>query len=73
VGSSSKPNHKEAFIDPLEKGYALTMDLNKCWNEWRTALTENLSLAWLGEVSAEQAMLKAHKDVQKILDKAYSK
>lgn len=73
VGSSSKPNNKKAFIDPLEKGYGLPMDLNKCWNEWRTAVTENLKLAWLGQISAEKAMLNAHKEVQKILDRSYSK
>ena len=69
----TRPNNKLAFIEPLEKSYGMPMDLNKCWNEWRTALTQSLSLAWLGQLSAEDAMLKAHKDVQKVLDRAYAK
>ncbi|NLC44028.1 MAG: sugar ABC transporter substrate-binding protein [Clostridiales bacterium] len=72
VGLKDRPHNREAFIEPLESGYALPMDLNKCWNEWRTALTDDLSLAWLGKMSTKDAMLKAHKDVQKILDRAFS-
>ena len=73
IDAPTKPSNKSAFVEPLEKGYGLPMELNKCWNEWRVALTENLSLAWLGQTSAEKAMLKAHKDVQKILDNAFAK
>ena len=71
--SNTKPQNKSAFVKSLEEGYALPMDLNKCWNEWRTTLTENLSLAWLGQVSAKDAMLKAHTDVQKVLDRSFAK
>lgn len=71
--AAGRPANKKAFIEPLESGYATPMDLNKCWNEWRVSLTDNLSLAWLGQVSARDAMLKAHRDVQRILDRAYAK
>lgn len=73
IDSKDRPVNKHAFIEPLENGYATPMDLNKCWNEWRIALRENLALAWLGQISARDAMLKGHRDVQKILDRAYVK
>mgnify|MGYP000985832314 CR=1 FL=1 len=73
VEAKGSPANKKAFIEPLENGYATSMDLNKCWNEWRVSLTENLTLAWLGQVSAKDAVLKAHRDVQRILDRAYNK
>ncbi len=73
VDSQNKPDNKMAFIEPLEKGYGLPMDLNKCWGEWRKAVDQNLSLAWMGEITAEKAMLKAHKEVQEILDTAFAK
>ena len=72
VDSKDGPANKAVFIEPLENNYATPMDLNKCWNEWRVALTESLSLAWLGQTSAEEAMLKAHHEVQRILDRAYA-
>ena len=71
VNSSDKPKNRKAFIEPLENNYARPMDLNKCWNEWRVALTDALELAWLGQSSAKEAVRKAHRDVQKILDNAY--
>ncbi|NLC43388.1 MAG: sugar ABC transporter substrate-binding protein [Clostridiales bacterium] len=70
--SSIKPDNKAAFIEPLEDGYALPMDLNKCWGEWNNAINQNLSLAWLGEITPEEAVINAHKAVQKILDSAFS-
>ena len=73
IDAPTKPSNKLPFIEPLEKGYGLPMDLNKCWQEWRTALTQNLDLAWMGQVSVETAMLNAHKEVQEILDRAFSK
>ena len=73
IDAPTKPSNKLPFIEPLEKGYGLPMDLNKCWQEWRTALSQNIGLAWMGQVSVETAMLNAHKEVQEILDRAFSK
>ena len=73
MDAPTRPNSKLAFIEPLEKGYALSMDLNKCWGEWNNAINQSLSLAWMGEITAKEAMLKAHKKVQEILDAAFAK
>jgi multiple sugar transport system substrate-binding protein len=73
VDAPTKPSNKIAFIEPLEKGYALPMDLNKCWGEWNNAINQSLSLAWMGEITAKEAMLEAHKKVQEILDAAFAK
>ena len=73
VDAPTKPSNKLAFIEPLEKGYALPMDLNKCWGEWNNAVSQSLSLAWMGEITVKKAMLEAHKKVQEILDAAFAK
>ena len=73
VDAETRPEHKIAFIEPLEKEYGLPMALNKCWSEWNRTLNQNLSLAWMGKISAKEAMLKAHREVQEILKTAFAK
>ncbi|MFD3274503.1 sugar ABC transporter substrate-binding protein [Paenibacillus dendritiformis] len=71
LNSGEKPANRKAFLDSLE--FAGTLDTNAVWEEWVGKFNENAQRAFLLDVTVDEALKQADRDVQKILDDFYKK
>ncbi|KGX90443.1 ABC transporter substrate-binding protein [Pontibacillus marinus] len=69
LNSGDKPANKQAFLDSFE--FAGTLDVNAVWSEWVKKTGDNFNRAFLKEASIEEALERADKEVQKVLDEFY--
>jgi len=61
-----KPENMQVVLDSAEYGYGLYASLG--WAEWYAAYNNEMDLAFLGNISAEEALRNAHREINSILD-----
>jgi multiple sugar transport system substrate-binding protein len=69
--TGTPPQNKQAFLDSF--AFAGRLDDNAVWEEWLTKFTDSINRAFLGEMQVEEALAKADRDVQQVLDAFYQK
>lgn len=67
------PKAIDAFLDPIEKGYAYELWPNVAWPEWHQAIAAAFAEFSNNRVSVEEGVKRAQKASQEILDSAYQK
>jgi len=65
------PANKQAFLDSFS--FAGRIDDNAVWSEWLSTFNDHLNRAFMGEITVDEVLPKAHQDVQQILDAFYKK
>lgn len=67
---SFKPLNKKAYTEGIAEG-GVTLDENKCWNEWRTAAQPIFNEILEAKVDPAEGLDYIQKEVQKVLDEHY--
>ena len=65
VSLPGPPNSRAVYLDSL--AFAGTLEENPVWERYRRAVEQALAPLWAGRVSAEEAALRAHHEVDVIL------
>lgn len=67
----SKPLNKKAYTEGVDVA-GVTLDENKCWNEWRTAAQPIFNDIMDGKTDPQTGLNQIKTDVQKILDENFN-
>lgn len=67
-----KPLNKKAYTEGVDES-GVTLDENKCWNEWRTAAQPVFNDIMDGKTDPESGLKQIKKSVQEVLDENYEK
>jgi len=67
----SKPLNKKAYTEGVDVA-GVTLDENKCWNEWRTAAQPIFNDIMDGKTDPQTGLTQIKTDVQKILDENFN-
>ncbi|MGF7146080.1 multiple sugar transport system substrate-binding protein [Anaerotaenia torta] len=65
--TGTNPLNKRAYTEGVDEA-GVTMDENKCWNEWRTAAQPTFNDIVDGNIDAATGLNDIHNNVQKVLD-----
>jgi len=65
------PANRQAFLDSME--FAGTLDANAVWDEWLDKFSQNANRAFLGDISIDEAITGADREVQEVLNQFYGK
>lgn len=66
----SKPSNKKAYTEGVDES-GVTMDENKCWNEWRAAAQPIFNDIFDGKMDPMEGLTQIKEDVQKVLDENF--
>lgn len=69
--TGSKPLNKKAYTEGVDEA-GVTLDENKCWNEWRTAAQPIFDDIIDGNTDAAAGLKDIHDKVQKVLDENFN-